>query len=470
MLVGTVSVDKSEELSKLLKKEKIAHTILNAKQHEKEAAIIANAGTSGAVTISTNMAGRGTDIMLGGNPEFLAKERLREEGFSDDIVALATGTSETDNADILAARAKFSEYLAEFKEKIQPDAEKVRRAGGLFIIGTERHESRRIDNQLRGRSGRQGDPGESRFYLSLEDDLLRLFGSEKMMGLASLGIEKDMPIEAKILSGAIERAQKSIEARNFSSRKHVLSYDDVMNHQRKIIYAQRYEILTQDDISEKIESLITRSVEEKFDEIISNDPLGQNEFFSYYGGALNSAKIQISDSLSQSELEEYKAKLTKEALRIYRSKDELFAKVDPGRNDSMREIERAIFLRNIDKEWMDHLEALDDLKGYVGLNSYAQRDPVTMFKLESAEMFEDMTREIREATGRKLLTGLHELTKIERTQVVKTVGYGSQSQSAPVKRQPAVSKHKSLGANDKCHCGSGKKYKNCCRRKDLMNN
>ena len=467
VLVGTVSVDKSEELSRLLKKAKIPHNILNAKQHEKEAAIIANAGTAGAVTISTNMAGRGTDIMLGGNPEFMAKEKLRADGFDDSTVALASGTSKTEDENVLDARRKFREYIEYFKEKISPEAEKVREAGGLFIIGTERHESRRIDNQLRGRSGRQGDPGESRFYLSLQDDLLRLFGSDKMMKLASYGIEAGKPIEAKILTYSIEKAQKSIEVRNFSSRKHVLSYDDVMNHQRNIIYSQRNDVLMQDNIQEKIEDMIRRSISEKFEEFISIEPTSQKEFFDYYHGALDAFKDKNAENLNHSELDAYKEKIIEGALELYRAKDDFFKGKYEGDVNPMREIEKTVFLQYLDKLWMEHLESMDELKGYVGLNSYAQRDPITMFRIESGEMFEKMTEQIRENTVKKLLLGRPQIIETNRVEVVKATGYGGASSHA--KRQPVVSKHKNIGRNDKCYCGSGKKYKDCCLNKDRLN-
>ena len=465
VLVGTVSVEKSEELSRLLKKEKISHNVLNAKQHDKEAAIIANAGTRGAVTISTNMAGRGTDIMLGGNPEFLAKEKLRSEGFDDDTVALASGTSKTDDYNVLQARARFADYIEDFKKAIKPEADKVREAGGLFIIGTERHESRRIDNQLRGRSGRQGDPGESRFYLSLEDDLFRLFGSDRLKAIAAVTFQENMPIEARLITSSIERAQKSIESRNFSARKHVLSYDDVMSHQRKVIYAQRFDILMQDQISDKIINMITRSVGEKFDEIIARDPSDSSEFFSYYHGALDRYKVK-SDDMDEASLAEYRESLINGAVEVYHSKDTIIEKYYPEHKGAMREIEKSIFLRNLDTAWMEHLEAMDDLRSYVALNSYAQRDPVTMFKLESADMFEEMTKEIRENTVKKILSGSPKIVDTKRSEVVKATGYTHGGVSTQKRSAPVVNQHKNIGRNDDCYCGSGKKYKQCCLRKD----
>ncbi len=459
-----MSVDKSEELSAILKKHKIPHNVLNAKQHQKEASIVAAAGTIGAVTISTNMAGRGTDIMLGGNPDFLAKEKLRAEGYDDGTVAMASGTNRNVTDEVLEAREKYAAYVEEFKIKLQPEAEKVRSVGGLFIIGTERHESRRIDNQLRGRSGRQGDPGESRFYLSLEDDLLRLFGSERLMGLASFGIEKGKPIEAKILNYSIERAQKSIEARNFSSRKHVLSYDDVMNRQRVAIYGQRREILIQDNIRDRIESMISRSVGEKLDEISA---AGESlySFFEYYRGALDAYKPLNSRDIEGAEVLSYKDKLITGAIEVYHSKDAIAEAIAAEYKDAMREIEKSIFLKSLDMHWMEHLEAMDDLKSYVGLNSYAQRDPVTMFRIESAEMFEKMMFDIREETVRQLLAGKPEIKNTERVEVIKATGFGGGKKQTQ-KQRPSIAAHKDLSRNAKCHCGSGKKYKDCCWSKD----
>ena len=461
VLVGTVSVDKSEELSTILKRHKIPHNVLNAKQHQKEASIIAAAGTVGAVTISTNMAGRGTDIMLGGNPDFLAKEKLRAEGYDDGTVAIASGTNSNVSSEVLEAREKYNTYVEEFKIKLKQEAENVRRAGGLFIIGTERHESRRIDNQLRGRSGRQGDPGESRFYLSLEDDLLRLFGSERLMGLAGFGIEKGKPIEAKILNYSIERAQKSIEARNFSARKHVLSYDDVMNRQRVVIYEQRRQILLEDNIRDRIENMITRSVEEKIEEISAAGG-SFSEFFQYYRGALDG---YMPKNTEQAEILNYKQELCNKAIELYHSKDALAEAISDDYKDAMREIEKSLFLKNLDTHWMEHLESIDDLKSYVGLNSYAQRDPVTMFRIESAEMFEKMLLDIREDTVRQLLAGKPEIKNTQRFEVIKATEFGG-PKKASVKSNPSVSLHKNLSRNAKCHCGSGRKYKDCCWSKD----
>ena len=472
VLVGTVSVDKSEELSKLLVAAGIEHTVLNAKQHSREAAIVASAGTPGAITISTNMAGRGTDIMLGGNPEYLAKERMRGEGFDEETIAFASGTVESEEEALLSARDLYGRYIEEFKEQIRPAHDAVCEAGGLFIIGTERHESRRIDNQLRGRSGRQGDPGESRFYLSLEDDLMRLFGSDRLLGLAKFGLDENTPLQFGILSSSIAKAQKTREAKNFSIRKHVLSYDDVMNEQRKLIYKQRSEILTEEDIQARIEGMIRESVTSKFEECFTPDGEGSDYdgFISYFRGAVNSEELSrlIKNKFDGFDRNTLYESLIDAAMKLYHAKDSLFAESYPDHPDAMRQVERSILLKNVDLHWMDHLEAMDDLKGYVGLNSYAQRDPVTVYRLESAEMFDRMIEDIREETVKQILTVRPQIQNTERVEVVKATGFGGSASAAP--RQPAVSKKKNVSRNDPCPCGSGKKYKNCCWNKDQSNN
>ena len=468
VLVGTVSIDKSEELSLLLKKAGIPHRVLNAKQHDKEAEIVAQAGTYGTVTISTNMAGRGTDIMLGGNPEYLAKSKMRAEGIDEALIATATGSSETSDENILAARATFSKYYEQFKEEIRPMADKVREAGGLFIIGTERHDSRRIDNQLRGRSGRQGDPGESRFYLSLEDDLLRLFMPEGIVNMAMKGIPEDTPIQMKMVSGAIERAQRKIELMHFQRRKNVLTYDDVMNQQRTVIYGQRNEILWLDDISDKIRNMIASTVADTFDFCFSGDAseFKPDEFSQQFRGMLTDGKVlsYTEDELNSFDKDAEKQKFVDKAIEIYESKDELFRGVEGAPENAMREVEKVILLRNVDMGWMDHLEAMDDLKDYVGLNSYAQRDPVAIYKLESADMFDKMSEEIREKTVKEILSVLPRRQATERVQVAKETGTGGDG-SQP-KRKPVVTKGRVVGRNEYCPCGSGKKYKNCCWAKD----
>ena len=472
VLVGTVSIDKSEELSKHLKKEGIPHRVLNAKKHEEEAEIVAQSGTFGNVTISTNMAGRGTDIMLGGNPEYLAKARMKSEGIEEALILEATGSNETSKPEIIEARRIFKTYYEEFKEKIQPEAEKVREAGGLFIIGTERHESRRIDNQLRGRSGRQGDPGESRFYLSFEDDLLRLFGSDRLSVMASsLKIPDDMAIDMKLFSKAVEHAQARIESMNFSRRKNVLTYDDVMNQQRNVIYSQRNEILMLDDIHERIEAMIAASVGENFDIYFAGDvkeDYKPEDFSQYYNGALTEGQIldYEGEELDNFDKEAKRQEFIDKAISIYRMKDELFRAAECP--ISMREYEKRVLLTNVDNSWMEHLEAMDDLKSYVGLNSYAQRDPVAIYRLEAADMFDTMSHEIRENTVRRVLSAFPPRKPTERVQVAKETGTGNNGE-LPRKR-PVVNKIKRPGRNEYCHCGSGKKYKNCCEQKDRMAN
>ncbi len=466
VLVGTVSIDKSELLSELLKRSGIPHSVLNAKQHAKEAEIVAQAGRFGAVTISTNMAGRGTDIMLGGNPEYMAKHEMRKRGIDEALIASATGTSDTDDERILEARELYSELYDRFYDEIQPEAEKVRAAGGLFILGTERHESRRIDNQLRGRSGRQGDPGESRFFLSLEDDLIRLFGAADRLAsiTARLGLPEDMPIEAGILSGSIESAQKRIESNNFERRRNVLTYDDVMNQQRKLIYAQRYEVLEDGNISEKIKNMIIESVSEQFDVCFGGDDVSEyrfDEFRNHYLGILTDSKgfKYTDEELKALDKDEWRQELIDRALEIYESKDALFASVEGIKPDAMREVEKSILLRNVDTKWMEHLENNDELKGYVGLNSYAQRDPVAMYRIEASEMFDRMIYDIKENTVRQVLTVVPRIQSTERVAVVKA-NEMSTSGGSPVQRKPATAQK--VGRNDPCPCGSGKKYKKCC--------
>ncbi len=466
VLVGTVSIDRSEELSALLKREGIPHNVLNAKHHEKEAEIVAQAGRFGSVTISTNMAGRGTDIMLGGNPEYMAKAELRKAGFDDDTIALATGTSETEDEEVLRARDLYRTSYEKHKEDIRPEADKVREAGGLYILGTERHESRRIDNQLRGRSGRQGDPGESRFFLSLEDDLLRLFGSDRLMGITGkLGLDDDTPIDARILSGSIERAQRRIEAMNFARRKNVLTYDDVMNQQRNVIYAQRGEVLNSDNIQPKIESMIEASVNETFDFCFGVDDRSAwkfDEFRNHYMGLLtDSHDLRYSaQELAALDKDAFRAELLDRALSIYHGKDALFASVEGMKPDAMREIEKVILLENVDRKWMDHLDAMEDLKEYIGLNAYAQRDPIAMYRIQGADLFDQMVDDIKEDTVRKVLSVVPRVQKVERVQVAKPLIEGFAGGKGSVVRKPAVSKK--VGRNDPCPCGSGKKYKKCC--------
>ena len=463
ILVGTVSVEKSEELSKRLKLEGIPHVVLNAKHHEKEAEIVAQAGKMGAVTISTNMAGRGTDIMLGGNAEFMAKSKMRELGYDDEMIGNAVSFAVTEDEEILEARAKFAELKAKFSEQIRPEAERVCELGGLFILGTERHESRRIDNQLRGRSGRQGDPGESKFYLSLEDDLMRLFGADRIFGLVDrLGLDDDTPIDASILSGSIESAQKRIEDQNFTRRKNVLTYDDVMNQQRKVIYKQRNDVLDGIDLKDKISSMIKDTVSENVDMFCAGDEPaewnidGLRGHFSAY--LIGDGELEYTDDERASLTKEaLKETLCARALTIYEGKEELF-----GSADIMREVERVILLRNVDEKWMDHLDAMEELKGSIGLHAYAQRDPVAMYRLQGADMFDEMIADIRESTVRMVLSVMPKpKEEIKRVQVANPLIEGFAGGKAPAKKAPAKKADK-VGRNDPCPCGSGKKYKKCC--------
>jgi len=467
VLVGTVSIEKSEELSKLLKKEGIKHTVLNAKYHEKEAEIVAGAGKYGTVTISTNMAGRGTDIMLGGNPEFMAKQEMLKRGYEENIVGLAIGSSLSVSDEVLEARKVFRALFDQYKAEIEPEAEKIRRAGGLFIIGTERHESRRIDNQLRGRSGRQGDPGESRFFLALDDDLMRLFGSERILGMVErLGLEEDQPIEARILSNKIEEAQMRLEDNNFARRKHVLDYDDVMNQQRMLIYQQRREVLDGLDLSEKIRDMIHTVVSDQVHLCVNPetpDSWNFDELRSYFLGTLCSSDDfryteKELDNVVPDEIEE---ELLRRADRLYEEKERLFGV------EQMREIERAMLLRSVDVKWIDHLEAMDDLKGSVGLNAYAQRNPINEYRILSADLFDEMVASIRESTVRAILSIQPRKQEVKRVEVAKVTGEGFVGGQAPQKKKPVViKKTERVGRNDPCPCGSGKKYKKCCGMND----
>ena len=470
VLVGTISIEKSELLSKLLKREGIPHNVLNAKYHELEAQIVAQAGKFGAVTIATNMAGRGTDIVLGGNAEYLAKSELRKGELPEELLQEADSFAETSDPEILAVRAKYEELLKKYKAQIADEAQKVRAAGGLFIIGTERHESRRIDNQLRGRSGRQGDPGESRFYLSLQDDLMRLFTTDRVMGMMdSLGLDEDTPIDAKILSNAVENAQKNVESRNFRARKNVLEYDNVMNTQREVIYAQRQKVLDGEDLHENILSML-RSVVEGFvsDDLaqeggtVTEDALNtlaaQMEGIYFAKGTLSSRREQLL-SLSAPELTDT---LYDIAEKTYQAKE---AMMGPG---LMRELERVVMLRVVDEYWMDNIDAMDDLKQGIGLRAYGQHDPVVAYKEEGYEMFQAMIEAIRHETVRRMfLVQVRKEQEIKREKVAKETGTAAATKTA-VKKQPVRTAAKKVGPNDPCPCGSGKKYKKCCMQKDKM--
>ena len=464
VLVGTVSIDKSEILSKLLDREGIKHTVLNAKLHEKEAEIVAQAGKLGAVTISTNMAGRGTDIMLGGNSEFMAKNEMRKRGYSDELISLSTGTSVVDDEEIMEARRTFAELNKKYKKEIEPEAQKVREAGGLFILGSERHESRRIDNQLRGRSGRQGDPGESCFFLSLEDDLMRLFGGERMHLIASnLGMSDDDCLDFKAFSGVIESSQKKVEDLNFKRRKNVLAYDDVMNKQRELIYKQRQDVLNGADISGKIANMIAETVEQKISELYDADAksLDVKALDAYFIPLLREKypfvelrKYVDSKSISERDVNDMTELLSERANDVYKDKEDLFGA------ENMREIERAVLLRNVDRKWMDHIDAMDDLKGSVGLQGYAQRDPVNEYRFRGADMFDELVGDIRENTARMILCLTKKAPDTERVQIANPITESASGEIA--KKKITVVKGEKVGRNDPCPCGSGKKYKNCC--------
>ena len=465
VLVGTVSIDKSEYLSRLLKKEKIPHNVLNAKHHMREAEIVAQAGAFGAVTISTNMAGRGTDIKLGGNTEFLAKAQMRKEDFSEELIADADAFFDTDDEEILAARARYNALLKEYEEKIAPEAEKVRAAGGLYIIGTERHESRRIDNQLRGRSGRQGDPGASTFYLALEDDLFRLFGSERIMGIVEkLGLPEDQAIDAKILSSSIENAQKRLEGDFFARRKNVLMYDDIMNQQRKLIYQQRQEVLDGKDLEEDIRRMVAGLVESS---VMGLAPADRDEEYPYeelkkkfMGVLLTPEDFVFGEEDERPDVEELIALLTERAKLCYDRKEKEFGE------DIFREIERTALLRNVDRLWMDHLDAMTELKNSIGLNAYAQRDPVMQYKIQGSVMFDEMGEAIRNDTAMQILRVMPRRKEEEmKRKAVAKITATSSGGDGTVKKTPVVKK-KEVGPNEPCPCGSGKKYKKCCGLKE----
>ena len=467
VLVGTISIEKSEILSKMLKKEGVPHNVLNAKHHEKEAEIVAQAGKLGAVTIATNMAGRGTDIMLGGNAEYLALNDLRKSGMAEELIVEANAYSETENPEILAARRAYQEAYEKHKAEISKEAEQVRAAGGLFIVGTERHESRRIDNQLRGRAGRQGDPGETRFYLSLEDDVMRLFGSDRIKGMMeTMGLDEDTPIDAKILSGAIENAQKNVESRNYQTRKNVLEYDDVMNTQRKVIYGQRSQVLEGEDLQSQVahmmEVVAERNVNAAFGEQAHISRSDFLSLLSHFDGICfpKGAWSYTDEALSTLTKEQAAADLLSIMKTYYQKKEAALT------SPVMRELERVVTLRVVDEYWMDHLDAMTDLRQGIGLRAYGQNDPVVEYKREGYEMFENMIDSIREEIVRRMfLVQVKPQTEIKREKVAKVTSEGGAGDKT-VKRQPQVRKAK-VGRNDPCPCGSGKKYKNCCLDKDL---
>ena len=464
VLVGTVSIDKSEELSRRLRREGIQHTVLNAKYHDREAEIVAQAGKLGAVTISTNMAGRGTDIMLGGNPEHMAKKEMRKMEIPEELIAMATGSAEIDDEAVKEARAVYKKLYDKYKAEIAPEAEKVREAGGLFILGTERHESRRIDNQLRGRSGRQGDPGESKFFLSLEDDLMRLFGSERVsMIVDRFGLDEDTPIDAKILSNTIENAQKRIEDQNFKRRKYVLTYDDVMNQQRNLIYKQRNDVLNGENISDTICKMISDTIFANVDTYLQGDDAehwdlaGLRE--AYRGMLTTPEDFNYSESdykkLRKSDVCDM---LYGRAMELYHEKEKLVGE------ERFREIERAILLQNVDRNWMDHIDAMEDLKDSIRLQSYAQRDPVTEYRIQGADMFDAMVDDIRDRTVRMILSVTVKTQEVKRVQLAKPIQEGFEGSVSKQPKKVNITKkaEASVGRNDLCPCGSGKKYKKCC--------
>ena len=463
VLVGTVSIEKNELLSRMLTKEGIKHNLLNAKNHEKEAEIVAQAGQFGAVTVATNMAGRGTDIMLGGNAEYMATNDLRKAGYTDEVIADATGYAETDNPEILEARQLFADKLRQHKAEISGEADRVRQAGGLFIIGTERHDSRRIDNQLRGRAGRQGDPGETRFYISLEDDLMRLFGGERVQAaMERMNIDEDMPIESKMLTRSIQQAQTTVESRNFQARKSVLEYDDVMNKQREIIYGQRRQVLEGMDVKDVIMNMmntsITHLVQNAFSGVHHLDMTSCQEllrqveglYFPKYAVRFTQEQLDAMDAQAVTDA------FTQAAAAYYQQKeDEFTAPV-------MREVERVVLLRVVDEYWMEHIDAMSDLRQGIRLRAYAQTDPIIAYKKESLEMFEEMIAAIQDETVRRLYSvRLKKNEEVKRERVANATSE-SVGGDGTVKKQPR--KVKKIGRNEPCPCGSGKKYKNCCGR------
>ena len=463
VLVGTVSIEKNELLSRMLTKEGIRHNLLNAKNHEKEAEIVAQAGQFGAVTVATNMAGRGTDIMLGGNAEYMATNDLRKAGYTDEIIADATGYAETDNSEILEARQMFADKLRQHKEEISGEADRVRQAGGLFIIGTERHDSRRIDNQLRGRAGRQGDPGETRFYISLEDDLMRLFGGERVQAaMERMKIDEDMPIESKMLTRSIQQAQTTVESRNFQARKSVLEYDDVMNKQREIIYGQRRQVLEGMDVKDVIMNMmntsITHLVQNAFSGVHHLDMTSCQELLRQVEGlyfpkyAVRFTQEQLDTMDAQAVIDAF----TQAAAAYYQQKEDEFTP------PVMREVERVVLLRVVDEYWMEHIDAMSDLRQGIRLRAYAQTDPIIAYKKESLEMFEEMIAAIQDETVRRLYSvRLKKNEEVKRERVANATSE-SVGGDGTVKKQPR--KVKKIGRNEPCPCGSGKKYKNCCGR------
>lgn len=469
VLVGTVSISKSEKLSNLLNKEGIPHVVLNAKYHEKEAEIVAQAGKPGAVTIATNMAGRGTDIMLGGNSEYLAKQEMRKLNYSKEQIEQATAFNETDDKEILDARNKFRELEKKYDEQIKDEKQKVIEAGGLKIIGTERHESRRIDNQLRGRSGRQGDPGESRFYIGLDDDLMKIFGGNTISKVYNtLGADEDMPIESKLISKSVESAQKKVEDRNFSIRKHVLQYDDVMNTQREIIYKQRRDVLDGENLKENILKMMNSSIENLV-AVYTSDVENVNKE-AFIQDIKMSFDIDELDSLKQEKInpEDIINELKEKVNNIYESKEKEFGEED------LRELERVVMLKVVDQKWMDHIDNMDELKNGIGLRAYGQKDPVVQYRIEGFDMFDEMIEDIKNEVSKILLhiQKKEGVTRKETSQITNAsledtainLVDGKLSEKEGGMNKTVVNQGPKVGRNDLCPCGSGKKYKNCCGR------
>lgn len=460
VLVGTISIERSELLSSMLKKHGVKHEVLNAKNHEKEAEIVAQAGKKNAVTIATNMAGRGTDIVLGGNAEYMSKSEMRKQGFDEELIVEATGFADTDNEEIINARKIYRELYDKHKTEISAEALEVKASGGLYILGTERHESRRIDNQLRGRAGRQGDPGESRFFISLEDDLMRLFGGDRVLNLMnSLGLPEDQPIEAKILSNSIETAQRRIEGINFDRRKHVLQYDDVMNKQREVIYSQRKKVLDGESLKETIIKMLEDHIDSSIAEYTGESNIADNWDLNalrakYEGIFLHEDDLHFTvDELSDLTKEDLKEILLEKAMAVYEERE------TENTPEIMREAERVLMLQAVDRNWMEHIDAMDDLREGIGLRAYAQRDPIVEYRLESFDMFEQMINEIKDETVRHCLTvRIKREEQLKREQVATPLmaSHGEEEVKKTVKKGTKV------GRNDPCPCGSGKKYKKCC--------
>ena len=461
VLVGTISIEKSERLSQLLKRRGVKHEVLNAKYHDKEAEIVAQAGKKGAVTIATNMAGRGTDIMLGGNAEYMAKAEMRRMQYSEELINEADAHSDTEDEEILEARKTFQELNNKYKEATKGEAEAVREAGGLYIIGTERHESRRIDNQLRGRAGRQGDPGASRFFLSLEDDLMRIFGGERVQGLMdTLGLDEDMPIENKLITNTIESAQKKLEASNFAIRKQVLQYDDVMNQQREIIYKQRQMVLDGEDISDKLHEMMKQSIDETCESFLSGETADDWDFAALRRHYLNWLCLPTDFNYTAEQLNDLKREdvakvLYERGMSILESKEQKYGA------PMMRELERICLLRNVDSKWMEHIDNMDQLKQGMSLRGYGQRDPIVEYRIEGFAMFDEMIATIREDAVHMLLTieVRQQNQEPKREQVAKPTGEGAPAQAGAKGATPVrVTK---IGRNDPCPCGSGLKWKKC---------